>query len=180
MDILRKQKGSRVRRLTKEQIRRKALDLRRLYNIADGYVDVTDLIELCMSQSRFRFHIVNDEELPGIAAFSSPQDHYMEIAESIYNKAYNNDPKARFIIAHEIGHIHIGHSTPLQWATTENICRHPLDDSEYQADIYAVELLLPITGVIKCKNPRHVSEKYVVEQTVAFDRWIEIQNEGLF
>ena len=177
---MRLNKGYRVKKLSIQEIRKKADDLRKYYGLGHGYLDVIELLEHYMTVgSRFAFHIVSDKEMNGNAGLSWPQNHYMEIAESIYENAEDGDPESRKIIAHEVGHINLCHAIPLAWSISETMVHGPLEDSEIQADYYAFELLMPVEGVRECKSMREVSEKFIVEHQVAMDRWHALKIEGL-
>jgi len=115
----------------------------------------------------------------GNAGLSWPQALYMEIAMSIYVSAESNGLVARKIIAHELGHMNLGHVIPLAWSTADTIIRDPQENSEVQADQYGFELLMPVDGVKNCKDYREVARVFVVEEQVALSRWHSLKLEKL-
>lgn len=75
----------------------------------------------------------------------------MYIREDVYENANNGQGRDRFTIAHELGHLILQHNHIL--ARTSSLMTHkPYEDSEWQADNFAAEFLMPYGFVKNCHN----------------------------
>ncbi|WP_198045284.1 ImmA/IrrE family metallo-endopeptidase [Cupriavidus taiwanensis] len=99
------------------------------------------------------YDIVPDGHLPpGVEASCLPELRRIDIAESTYMDICRNDPRARFTLIHELGHLILAHSRSFHRDVGPPT--HELyEDSEWQADCFAAEFLMPIE-VIKAKAMR--------------------------
>ena len=109
--------------------------------------------------------IVPVDEMPFKEGETLPGQNTIRIREDVYYAACNGDGRARFTIAHEIGHFML--HTP----DAIVLCRmevgqklKPYEDPEWQANTFASELLMPpylIVGMTKRDVMREfgVSEK---------------------
>jgi len=87
----------------------------------------------------------------------------------------DHDHRKRFSVAHEIGHIMLGHTHPKTYGEIEKA------DSCAEANEFASELLMPLrflkldiaSGIT---NPKKLIERYWVSEQ-AF--WVKIRNSGL-
>ena len=115
------------------------------------------------------FHIeaVEDNELPGRMAETTPEQWVIRVKQSVYTAACNGDAWARMIMAHELGHFILHSSQNTAFAYVEKGSRLPPDvDPERQADIFAAELLIPY-HLIKGKNVYQIKKHFGVSQSAA-------------
>lgn len=117
-----------------------------------SFLGVADTVQdLCISdflEELFKFGITYDvlqiAEMPhaGVEACCLPESLVICIREDVYEKACLDDARARFTIIHEFGHLVLGHSRTLNRAPSA-IPTRTFEDSEWQADQFAAEFLMP-------------------------------------
>ena len=93
------------------------------------------------------YDVVDDDELPlGIEACCVPEHLLITFSNSTYEKACNDDPRARFTVIHELGHILLAHTRTHNRDSGGDIAAY--EDSEWQANQFAAEFLMPLTHMI--------------------------------
>ena len=97
--------------------------------------------------------IVAPEDMPFKEGETIPGQNKIRIREDVYNAACDGNGRARFTVAHEIGHflLHTPNSISL-CRMEEDTKLRPFEDPEWQANTFASELLAPaclITGHTK-------------------------------
>lgn len=141
--------------------------------------------ELCLDQTEYfpimrilenvlpliypEFHIeaVEDKDLPGRMAETTPEQWVITVRQSVYTAACNGDAWARMIMAHELGHLLFHDSQNTAFAYVEKGSRLPPDiDPERQADIFAAELLIPY-HLLKNKNVFQIQKHFGVSRSAA-------------
>lgn len=129
--------------LSRRAIRTVANIFRKIMN-AESYFDIIAFLERKMIDldPEFILEIVEDDKLPFAYAQSYPDKHLIQVRESVYYGAINNNGRDRFTLCHEFGH-YIFHSS-------ENISYMRADrkleaykNPEWQANTFAGELLVP-------------------------------------
>lgn len=94
------------------------------------------------------YDVVDEAELPvGIEACCIPEFGLVTFASDTYRKACEDDPRARFTVIHELGHILLAHTRPLNRDSKRNI--EAFEDSEWQANQFAAEFLMPLTHMVE-------------------------------
>lgn len=114
----------------------------------------------------FYYDIRDDATLDNNArALAFPDKSYMLIEASVYDGACDGIGKDRMTIAHEIGHMLLHSGVPLarRYETREI---KVYENSEWQADVFAGELLAPIR-LIKGMNPFEIAEECQVSVAAA-------------
>lgn len=102
---------------------------------------------------------VEDELLYGRMAETLPEQHLIRVKASVYDAACSGHPWARKIMAHELGHYlyHCTNHTAYAYPTAgERIPKQFLP--EYQAEVFATELLAPL-NLIRNMNPHAIAQK---------------------
>ena len=90
----------------------------------------------------FNFEILTIEEMPFKEGETFPLEQKIVIREDIYNKACAGDGRARFTIAHEIGHLILHTNETISLCRMEGkVQLKPYENPEWQADTFAGELL---------------------------------------
>lgn len=112
------------------------------------YLDIVRVLEFRMPEAfpGFRYEIVDSCEMPDREAEMNPSEFCIRIQEPIYIKAMKGDGHCRFTLAHELGHFFMHRTQPLAFghrAINGNI--PPYMNSEWQADIFARNLLAPFS-----------------------------------
>lgn len=81
-------------------------------------------------------------------ACCNPETAVIWLPNNTYCDACNNEPRAKFTIFHELGHILLAHRRILHRNTTNNNINYkPYEDSEWQADQFAAEILMPLEEI---------------------------------
>lgn len=106
------------------------------------FCPIAQLIEaLEHEDSGFTLEIVGDEEMSDFYGLTSTADGVMKIRESVYDGAVEGNPRDRFTLAHELGH-YLMHS-PERISLARSIEYPKYCDPEWQANVFAAELLVP-------------------------------------
>lgn len=125
--------------LSRVQIRSIALQLRRLLGLENVlYIDVLQLLENVLTLIGFDCEIIPVDEMEQ-EALTVPDKNLILIREDVYNCAVQGQGRARFTIAHEIGHVLLHGSRSVRYARGEipTYC-----DPEWQANAFAGEFLM--------------------------------------
>lgn len=88
----------------------------------------------------------NDPVLGNRLAATFPESKTIRVKNCVYEKACQGDGQARFTMTHELGHLLLGHKLDVSFArrlTNANESVPPYRDSEWQADAFAGEFLMP-------------------------------------
>jgi MoaA/NifB/PqqE/SkfB family radical SAM enzyme len=119
----------------------------------------------------FELHVEPTGEMPGVAAYVAEFPLRMVISEETYEAAFNNQGRARFTVAHELGHLML-HRPYLQTADSRAMRTSKqlstFSRCEQQANEFAAELLLPEQVVQTAGlDPDTLSERCDVSKTAA-------------
>ena len=144
------------------------------------YFPIVQFLEYFLEDLGYQMEIVEDHELNGAYAVTYPNEKLLKIRESVYNGAVNNNPRDRFTLAHELGHI-ILHPIEiigdLKLARTNDIIpayRNP----EWQANTFAGELLAP-GNLIVGMDKEEISERCKISLQAAGIRYSDVSGESL-
>ena len=154
----------------RNQIRKDTYQLRKMLNLDQTeFFPIMHVLENILPLIYPDFHIeaVEDNELPGRMAETTPEQWVIRVKQSVYTAACNGDAWARMIMAHELGHFILHSSQNTAFAYVEKGSRLPPDvDPERQTDIFAAELLIPY-HLIKGKNVYQIKKHFGVSQSAA-------------
>lgn len=135
--------------LSRKEIKKLANNLRKQLKCNDCYLDIVSIVELVIPiiDNDFIYDYVSSEELsPGMYAYYDPTENTMKILSSVYEGACNDNGRDRFTVAHEVAH-YILHQTGYSFArSTQKIPAYC--DPEWQANVFASELLMPSNQII--------------------------------
>lgn len=155
----------------RKSIRKDTYMLREVMGLNDVfYFPIMEFLEFFMPQvfdPEFYMEAVEDEHLPGRLAETLPEDHLIRVRVSVYDAACKGHTWARKIMAHELGH-YIYHDTKsIAYAYAEPGGQVPKEFMpEYQADVFANELLAPI-NLIRGMNAHAISQRCGVPLSLA-------------
>lgn len=128
------------------EIRISANAVRCLLGIGDNPQD-TDL-GLLLDQLTVKYGITydvleaDDMPHPDVESCWHPELVTMHIRADVFEKVCRGDPRARFTILHELGHALLGHRRTIN--RTESATARVFEDSEWQANQFAAEFLMPL------------------------------------
>jgi Zn-dependent peptidase ImmA (M78 family) len=134
--------------LSEEQIEDAARNLRITLGIDDQTnPDMMTVVVKLKCLNRIKdYRRVPDEEMPGDLAAFDPDERILCVRESTFVAMNRNNPRARFTIAHELGHMWLGHKRTrhrnISGREIEKIAPTIRRD-EYQADRFAGSFLAP-------------------------------------
>lgn len=160
----------------RKSIRKDTYKLREIMGLnSDFYFPIMEFLELVMPQVEPAFYIeaVEDEYLPGRMAETIPENHLIRVRTSVYDAACKGHTWARKIMAHELGHYIYHDAKHIAYACAEPGSQIPKEFMpEYQADVFANELLAPI-NLIRGMNPHAVSQKCGVPLSLAESQLVQ-------
>ena len=162
-----KPKGYKVPPLSRADVFVRADKLRSDFGMSQTlYFDIVRFIEsiLPMCDSDFDFKVVEDHELPHQLALTLPDKKLMVVRHSVYRGAVGNCGRDRFTLAHEVGHYILHPGVPASYAKDGS--HEYYQDSEWQANNFAGELLAPIY-LLDGMGTIQISEDFGVSHTTA-------------
>ena len=119
-----------------------------------------------------------DSELPkGVEACWIPDTVELLIRESVYLAACDREPRAMFTVAHELGHLALGHRRTFNRGAAS--CR-VFEDSEWQANTFAAEFLMPLKLIRfhRVVTPEQMVRVFGVSQQAAETRIAKLRKSG--
>lgn len=119
-----------------------------------------------------------DSDLPrGVEACWLPDIVTLVVRESVYKAACAREPRAIFTVAHEIGHLALGHRRTFNRDSTN--CK-VYEDSEWQANTFAGEFLMPLDLIREKKafTAERIAEIFGVSIQAAETRVSKLKKNG--
>lgn len=177
-------RGVRVPPLRRIEIREQAMKVRSAFGLSEPIIDLARFVEYELSGAGYVYDIVSGDEMGDDEAQAFPDSGVIRIREDIYDALIHQDRRARFTIAHEIGHLVLHQGIPLRWvgAPQNNVSRtHAFfEDSEWQADTFAAEFLMPVELIQKyCTKAVEIAEVFGVSLDAALIRLSALRAERL-
>lgn len=177
--------GFRVAAITSHRLRAIAVALRpKLRELGcfingSNVIDASWLLENVLYRAGYDYHVLPKHDLPGAVAFTIPADHVIVIREDVYDRIEAGTAFSRSTVLHEFAHIFLGHSVTLHRHGTAGAHRW-IEDSEWQANNFTVELLMPI-DVVEAHNcdPRALVVECGVSLEAATLRVKKLRERGL-
>ena len=132
--------------ISRRGIRAFAKYVRELCGLQDVlYFPVVEFLELALPKmvDGFTYDVVDYSEMPDKEGETIPSLNIIKIREDVYEKANNGDGRARFTILHEIGHLLLHDNDRVALCRKSgNATVKAYEDPEWQADVFAGELLM--------------------------------------
>lgn len=151
-------KGSPVPPLSIQQIRTTANQFRKILGLEEeahlplGHI--LEVLPLCMEG--FVLAITPREEMTEHGR-TQADNRVMEIREDVYDGMRGGIGRDRFTVAHEIGHLLLHDGVVAVYPRGE-ASHPPYRDSEWQANTFAAELLMPIHLITGLSRPEEVAQ----------------------
>lgn len=165
----------------KQEIRQIVQNIRKTFKISDSKpFPIMCFIErvLRFLDDDFTLEIVPDNQLKGVYAKTYPEYHKIVVRETVYDGACNRNGFYRIIMAHELGHYIMHTSNMLCFAKSIYNEKMPKEYSvEWQADIFAYELMMPFDLVKNAKNYKEIGRKCLIDSSNAKKRLEIIRKE---
>lgn len=163
--------------LSDAQIQSFALQLRHFHGL--GEMDIPDLEKKSVltrfGEKQFEYRIVPDVELGGDEAITLVSEKHVRIliARSTYDRLRSLDRRARFTIAHELGH-GVLHKNAVQLARSREINTKRVVPAytsvERQAEVFASFFLVSDRMAERAESTDDL-EKYLISSAAADVRW---------
>lgn len=155
------------------QIRKKALEL-----LSQLKIDTTNAIDISKAMTKMKENIIYEfvdlDGLPGFTCYHPAKLKYKIFLDEVTSEKCLE--RIIFTIAHEIGHIvlkHFGKHNNSTYITNRKL--------EYEANIFADELLMPTGSIIKNRmTSEQISKTYLVSQSAAEYKIKYIQRNTLY
>lgn len=171
---------------SRKEIRFVARRLRRCFGLdGEPYFPVVEFLEMGMPLvvDGFAYDVVEDDALPGKYAETVPELNQIRIRESTYEAAVAGNPRARFTIAHEIGHGILADDVPEQYSAygrndSLSVRLPAYRDPEWQANEFAAELLAPCR-LIGDRTDKQIERDFGVSNQVANIQLSKLRAERL-
>lgn len=125
----------------------------------------------------FSFEILDDEECEeGLFAGYYPVEKQLSCRQSVYQKAFEGDGASRGHLCHELGHIflHRNQGAVLARGGVGSGKHAKYEDSEWQANTFERELLIPFGQLTPAMTIDDISKNYETSMAlaeVAYDRY---------
>lgn len=141
-----------------------------------GARDIVEVLDVQLPQlmPNFTLEILGDHELPDDYARTYPESALMQVRESVYMGARSGNPRDRFTLAHELGHLFL-HQGVTAYARSEGAPHRPYEDSEWQANTYAAEFLMPLDEVKGMRTSYQLMMSFNVSEMAAERRLRKIK-----
>lgn len=161
------------------EIREAAMSVRQVLEIGYGRFNPERLMDV-LSLCGLTVDVVEDEYIPDehIEAQYIPGLIAIRIPERTYNKLHQGDPRALFTLAHELGHFRLQHQ--FTFHRDEGQPHKAYEDSEWQADWFAGEFLMPLETILlhRLFEPEDVAEFFDVSYAAATIRLTKLRDRG--
>jgi len=108
--------------------------------------------------------IVQQNEMPNDYAQATPEQRKIRLREDVYNAMCRGNARARFTLAHELGHLFLNHRVDQTFARSHQEHSHEtFRDSEWQADTFASEFLAP-AQYYETMSDREIAETFGISR----------------
>lgn len=132
------------------------------------YFPIVEFLEIMPEIfQNFSFQIVEDNEMETYKHAETDVDNeIIYIKQSVYDGAYDGNGRDRFTIAHEIGHYLLLSVSKVKFSRTSLVPK-VYEDPEWQANVFAGELLIPHHLIKRFKRPETIAKKCGVSISAA-------------
>lgn len=157
------------------QIRNKAIKLlERLKIDTSSAIDISKVIILMKEDITWKF--VDLDGLPGFTCYNRKKNKYkIFLDEGTSERCLE---RIIFTMAHELGHIVLGHFFPNTYDNSTCITNRRLEE---EANIFADELLMPTAHIInKNMTPEQICKTYLVSESAARNKIKYIQRNTIY
>ncbi len=173
-----KNRGHKVRPLKIVDIREAADAFRDLLEIRSPYLDIVKIYDFVLPQIDVTVDVCTEEELGENHGMTYPDTGVIKIREDVYRRAGEGKGRDRFTLSHEIGHLIL--HTGIALARGPDPSDHkPYEDSEWQANTFAAEFLMPVEHVCATRSIAEVAKRFGVSCDAARTRLEKLKQQGV-
>ncbi len=150
------------------KLRQEAKLYRKQFGCENGWFDIVGFLEWFLLDKGVDIEIVEDSEMEiGCESLTYPDEKTIKIPQSVYVAAVDGDCRARFTLAHELGHL-LKHKEMTGGVFARGNDSIPAyRDPEWQANTFAAELLSP-ADLVKGMSIEEIVEKFGVSHECAY------------
>lgn len=185
MMIKRRIMGNKVDPLQPEQIREIAESIRAFMlslsprHSEDGYVNIVDFIEELHNRELIELEVCESSDLPHDYANATPSQKKVSVRQEVYHQAARGEARARFTMAHELGHLVLHANVIPKYAQSQApSSHHYTEDVEWQANEFAAWLLVSPQDPSKLKTPKSIADNFGVSLEMAGYQWRKLKEAG--
>lgn len=173
-----KPRGYRVAPLKISDIRNTADEIRGFLQIKSSRLDIVSVYDFALPEAGIVVDICTTDQLGEKHGETFPDAGVIRIRDDVYEGAWNNQGRDRFTLAHELGHLVLHSGVAL--ARGPGSGNHKLyEDSEWQADTFAAELLMPVKFIWANDSEYDLVERFGVSYDAARVRLAKLTEKGL-
>jgi len=145
--------------------------------VVGPWVDVIGLLEHVLPKFGVDWEYLKESEMGDVEGNTYPSHTTIELREDVYLEACDDNGRARFTVAHEFGHLFLEHKP----VYSRRSGPHEIyEDSEWQANQFAAEFLMPVELVRQyCSGPHDIMTVFGVSWEAADLRWRKLKKERL-
>ncbi len=146
-----------------------------LHPSSNSKIDIIKILEFILPKHlpNFTLEICDIDVMQHNHGRTYPGMLLIQLREDVYINACNGNGRDRFTCVHELGHL-ILHPDIALTRTTLTTPHKIYEDSEWQANTFASEFLMPEKEIIHCKTINEVMEKFNVSETAARVRFNQL------
>ena len=159
-------KGCRVRPLSKHEIRLLAGIFRHMLKESS----LGAFLEWLIAYGWLQVLADNDPKFLYAEALYSPAERCIFLREFDYIHCVDGtNPRSLFTFAHELGHMALGHDKSLSREINANMEHELYEDSEWQANTFAAEFLMPLEEIkqLNLRTPDALMKAFGVSREAA-------------
>ena len=126
----------------------------------------------------FKYLVVDDSELPNEEAEFNANEKSIRIRRTVDQKARERDPRAIMTVAHELGHLILGHGGVRHRSTGTDIrakSSYEVGVDESEAKYFAAAFLAPTSLAYECGSALMLQSKFGLSSQAAEIRFAEIE-----
>lgn len=152
--------------------------IRQVLRVNKETFDIADLMEIQLTREvkGYDFRVLEKVEMGDDEGKTYPDRAIVCIRQDVYDKAVEGDGRAKFTMAHELGHLVLHRNIPLHRANNNH---RAFENSEWQANEFAGEFLMPRSLMSQCGNEIEVENKFQVSHQAARIRFLKLEGKGL-
>lgn len=157
---------------SRAEIREVAQMLHRSIRFSAPPFPIIEFTELVLPRvlEGFSFGVLPFEEMgESVHGSTFPRERLVYLREDVYHGAVAGRGRDRMTLAHEVGHLFL-HNTGMHREMPSTQIR-PFEDSEWQANCFGGELLMPDWFIKQARSPEEIAERCLVSLDAARYVW---------
>ena len=170
----------RVSPRSRADLRSVATQLLEICHIKTPYVPIVEVLEHHLTNLGVVYEYMSSETMGIDHGRSFPDEGRIQIREDVYVRACEGRGRDRLTIAHEIGHVLLHGGLSLRRSAANPNSIKTYENSEWQADAFAGELLMSLRWVrARCNGPPDLVETFGVSESAARTHWNALCRNGV-